>query len=172
MTFLFALTILLTTPETKPSMQVERHSIGLAREVAKTTVFEKPLLFQVEYTSDLEPTYIVMPLNANRESQREWRLSYVPSSSGTEDAPKTWLRKEQTPDRPRTSSEVETGVSFQVAMKTLDEAGRLSFPFIVSLRESSTEWRFTFERVPRVSGGITTVVIARRDRNVSIIPGH
>jgi hypothetical protein len=171
MIYTFALITLLTTSGTTASETVERDSAGLAREVARNTKFDRPLLFQVEYSTKLEPTYSVMPLDTGKKSEEFWRLMYTPGHSRKEVAPKTWFSQGKLPDKPIKSAEVETGKSFQMAIKKIDEAGRLNFPFIVFSRESKTAWLFHFEPAPRVPDSFITVTVAKRDRKAKILPG-
>ena len=167
-----ALPVFLTFPGKLPPVLPDRHSNELAREVAKYIVFDTPLLFQLEFTKNLEPIYSVIPLSYTKKPGPSWRFLYHPRSAGNPTSSKISFVNGQIPIKPRKNSELETGKSFQLAIKRLEQSGQVTFPFIISLRESNTEWRFIYERVPRVTGGTTTVTVSRRDHKVAIIPGH
>lgn len=170
---IIALAILITSgQEVTQYTKQERDSIGLAREVSNRVSLDRPLLIQVEFSRLLVPTYRVTPMEAPAGSDEVWQLSHTPGDPGKRVASRTWFSIGKAPIIPTTISRRMKGQAFIVAIKALDEAGRLRLPVVVKPRETDKEWRFLFDRVPLVTGGYAIVTVSKTNNKVEILPGH
>ena len=165
----------LSSPFLASLVNWERDTPRLFRRMAQVLDLRRTLLVQVEFSDMLVPTYSITPLNAPgygpKQPAEKWRL-FVEVGRGvlgsdnvtfTGSAPAVY-----------TSKEVErANRAVEVATKVLDEAGRLTYPVVISVRTYPSGWSIGYEPVPtKLHRGVSVSVNSDFTKVEIILPPH